>query len=311
MKAVRIDGGVPRLADIPTPTGPGVLVRVASVSICGSDLHMLKQGWVEGKVLGHEFAGVTPDGTAVAVEPFYGCGGCDYCSEGYNALCTSGAQFIGGGVDGGMAEHVLVPESTLVPLPGGLPLPIACLVEPLAVAFHGLNQAGVGSSDRVLVVGAGTIGLAVVAALRSRGQPCDIVARYPGQQRVAEQLGANPRPGDGYDVVIDAVGSSSSVADCIERVRPRGRIGMVGCFWEPAEVPMGFCAKELQITAAFTYKCRRPGRSFEEAIAALARDPGIAASLITHRFPLEAAAEAFHTAGDRASGAIKVCFDVH
>ena len=310
MKAVRIDGGVPRLAELPTPSGEGVLVKVASVSICGSDLHMLKQGWVEGRVLGHEFAGTTPDGTAVAVEPFYGCGGCDYCAEGYNALCVAGAQFIGGGLDGGMAEQVLVAESTLVPLTDGLPLDIASLVEPLAVAFHGINQAKVRDGERVLVVGGGAIGLAVAAALKSRGQSCDIVARYPGQQLVAEQLGANPLPGDGYDVVIDAVGSSSSVADCIERVRPRGRIGMVGCFWEPTEIPMGFCAKELQMIAAFTYKCRRPGRSFEEAITALARDPGIATSLITHRFPLEAAAEAFETAADRASGAIKVCFNV-
>lgn len=309
MKAVRVTDGKPVLVDIDRPNGDGVLVKVASASICGSDIHMIEQGWVEGAVLGHEFAGTTPDGTAVAVEPFFGCGGCSLCDEGYNALCAQ-STFIGGTLAGGMAEYVEVPESTLVPLPTGLDPRIASLVEPLAVGFHGLNQARVATSDKVLVVGAGAIGLAVVAALKSRGIACDIVARYPAQQAVAETLGANPEPGEGYDVAIDAVGNSSSVSDCVERVKPRGRISMVGCFWTPTEVPMSFCTKEQEMIASFTYKCRRPGRTFEEAVSALAANPGIADTLVTHRYPLEAASEAFETASDRASGAIKVVFDV-
>ena len=198
-----------------------------------------------------------------------------------------------------------------MPLPNGLPLGVASLVEPMAVAFHGLNQARVAASDRVLVVGAGAIGLAVAAALKSRGISCDIVARYPAQRAVAAALGANPEPGEGYDVAIDAVGNSSSVADCVQRVKPRGRIGMVGCFWDPTEVPMTFCAKEQEMIASFTYKCRRPGRTFEEAVSALAADPSIADTLVTHRFPLEGADEAFATAADRSSGAIKVVFDIN
>ena len=292
------------------PSGDGVLVKVASVSICGSDLHMIQRGWAEGAVLGHEFAGTTPDGKAVAVEPVFGCGGCSLCDEGYNALCAQ-STFIGSAVAGGMAEYVEVPESTLVPLPNGLPLGVASLVEPMAVAFHGLNQARVAASDRVLVVGAGAIGLAVAAALKSRGISCDIVARYPAQRAVAAALGANPQPGEGYDVAIDAVGNTSSVADCVQRVKPRGRIGMVGCFWDPTEVPMTFCAKEQEMIASFTYKCRRPGRTFEEAVSALAADPSIADTLVTHRFPLEGADEAFATAADRSSGAIKVVFDIN
>ena len=309
MKAVRIEKSKPRLVDLEQPQGGGVLVKVGSVSICGSDLHMIKNGWAEGAVLGHEFAGTTPDGSAVAVEPFFGCGGCSLCDDGFNALCAQ-STIIGGTVAGGMAEYVEVPESTLVPLPGGMPLSIASLVEPMAVAFHGLNQARVAANDRVLVVGAGAIGLAVAAALKSRGIACDIVTRYPAQCTVAEALGANPDPGEGYDVAIDAVGTTASVADCVERVKPRGRISMVGCFWDPTEVPMTFCTKEQELIASFTYKCRRPGRTFEEAVSALAANPSIATALVTHRFPLEAAEEAFATAADRASGAIKVVFDV-
>jgi len=309
LKAVRIEESKPRLVDIEKPEGRGVLVKVVSVSICGSDLHMIQQGMVEGAVLGHELAGTTPDGRAVAVEPFFGCGGCSLCDEGFNALCAK-SRFIGGSRPGGMAEYVRVPESTLVPLPSGMPLDVASLVEPMAVAFHGLNQARVAAHDRVLVVGAGAIGLAVAAALKSRGITCDIVTRYPAQRTVAEALGANPDPDEGYDVAIDAVGNTSSVADCVNRVKPRGRISMVGCFWDPTEVPMTFCTKEQEMIASYTYKCRRPGRTFEEAASALAADRSIADTLITHRYPLEAAEEAFGTAADRASGAIKVVFDV-
>jgi threonine dehydrogenase-like Zn-dependent dehydrogenase len=74
---------------------------------------------------------------------------------------------------------------------------------------------------------------------------------------------------------------------------------------------MSFCAKEQEMIASFTYKCRRPGRTFEEAVSALAADPSIADTLVTHRFPLEGADEAFATAADRSSGAIKVVFDVN
>ena len=88
---------------MPEPSPGHVRIKMMATGICGSDLHMIKQGWVEGTVLGHEFAGTTPDGTAVAVEPFFGCGGCSLCDEGYNALCAH-STFIGGAVAGGMAE---------------------------------------------------------------------------------------------------------------------------------------------------------------------------------------------------------------
>ena len=73
MKAIRISAGKPELIDTAKPAGSDVLVRVASSSICGSDLHLINLGWAEGTIMGHEFAGYTPDGTAVAVEPVVGC----------------------------------------------------------------------------------------------------------------------------------------------------------------------------------------------------------------------------------------------
>lgn len=292
------------------PQGDGVQVKVVSSSICGSDLHLMSKGWVEGQILGHEFAGIAPDGRAVAVEPLYGCGLCDYCDTGRYTHCSEGAHYIGVASAGGMAEYVNVPADNLVPLPTGLPIAHAALVEPLSVAFHGVAQAGVKSGQRIGVLGAGAIGLATAAALNHYQLNYDISARHPHQQRAAELLAGNLGLSDGYDVIIDAVGSSASLEQAIALLKPRGTLCMVGSFWDPVSLPGNFCMKEIHMVAAMTYKCREPDRTFVTAARALAENPAIAEALISHRFPLEAASEAFNTAGDRASGAIKVTFDL-
>lgn len=310
MKAIRIEGGKPQWVDIPVPEGPGVRVDVVSASICGSDLHMMKAGMVEGLVLGHEFAGTTPDGTPVAVEPVVSCGECMACSAGDRPFCENGTSIVGVSLQGGMAESVVVPEATLVKLPSGTDLRSASLVEPLAVAVNGVDRARVAAGERVLIIGAGPIGLAVAAILGARGIAVDISARHPHQQASAERLGASLEISDGYDVVMDAVGTTASIAEAVSRLRPRGRIGLVGTPWEPAAVDMGACMKEVEILTAVMYGGNPPNRAFDEAARVLAEGPEIPGALITHRFPLEAASEAFDAAADRAAGAIKVVFEV-
>lgn len=310
MRAIQVIDGRPQLVHQRLGSAPeeAVVVKVVASSICSSDLHMIARGWAEGQVLGHELAGYTPDGTAVAVEPMSGCGGCRYCREGYLAQCEQGMSLMGISSPGGMAEYVQVPASSLVPLPGGLAVENACLVEPLAVAVHGINRARVTSRDRVLVIGAGAIGLAAAAVLQGRGQGFDMVARHPRQQESAQFFGAGLEVGDGYDVVLDAVGNDSSLNRALQCARPQGRVGVLGSFWEPVRLDIGFCSREVELVPSMTYKCRPPDRSFDEAAKRLADNPAIAARLITHRFPLEGVDEAFATAADRASGAIKVSF---
>ena len=309
MKAIQVIDRKPQLIDMPTPSGEGVKVRVVATSICGSDLHMMEKGWTEGRVPGHEFSGFTPDGTAVTVEPLLGCGNCGFCEQGYTIQCEAGVTFIGIGAAGGMAEFVEAPAANLVPLPTGMDILHGSLVEPLAVALHGLSQARITPKDRVLVIGAGAIGLAVAAALHARGLEFDIQVRPPHQAVAATRLGAGLEVHESYDVVIDAAGTSDSLAQAIEHLRPRSRLAMLGTFWNPVEMPMAFCSKEVEMIGAMTYKCRDPDRTFVEAARLLHENPHIADTLITHRFPLDAAQEAFATAADRASGAIKVCFE--
>ncbi len=306
MRAVRItDDGVGVL-EVEEPTGEGTRLRVVASSICGTDLGFLQMG-LTGFTLGHEFAGVAADGTAYAVEPTLHCGSCEQCRAGATQRCTGpGHANLGIMRDGGLAEAIVVPDSALVPLPTGLDAGDACLVEPAAVAWHGIRRAAIRPGERVVVVGGGSIGLLAVAAARHQGHEVDLEARHPHQLAAAERLGAGRADG-AYDVVIDAAGSESGLARCAELARPEGRIVLLGVYH--GLLPFSGVAglvKELTLVNAMAYGRSGGVREVDEVAAMLAGDPGIAAALITHRFPLADASEAFRVAGDRAAGAIKV-----
>ncbi len=312
MKAVKVVDKKPVLVDVPEPksSGDDVKIKVVSSSICGSDIHMMEMDFFGDHIIGHEFAGITEDGKAVAIEPLGGCGQCGFCDEGHPIHCESGFSLMGVLGNGGMAEYVSVPASTLIALPTGLDVAIASLVEPLAVAVHGVERARVREGDRVLIIGAGPIGLAVGAVLRSRGINYDMAARYDHQKLASEKMGAGLKPNGHYDVVIDAVGSSSSLRESSEWIKPMGRIGLVGIFWGNVELEQLFCGKEPELIPSAGYNCKSPNRSFDEAGSILYQYPDIAQALVTHRFPLDGVKEAFATAADRSAGAIKVVFDI-
>ncbi|MFM7756593.1 MAG: alcohol dehydrogenase catalytic domain-containing protein, partial [Actinomycetota bacterium] len=131
------------------------------------------------------------DGTLVAVRPTGGCGTCPACAGGRGNWCLDAfLRFHGGTLDGGFAEEVLVDADEVYPLAPDLPATSAALVEPIAVAVHGLRRTVVHPGQRIAVVGGGSVGLAAVAAARHLGVEVDIEARYPHQQRAADALGA-------------------------------------------------------------------------------------------------------------------------
>ncbi len=313
VKAIRVTNKTPELVDLPRIDNvppDHVRVDIVSSSICGSDLHLIDLGFAEGRVLGHEFAGRTPDGTAVAVEPMLHCGTCAPCNDGLRGMCSGESALMGVMVDGGMATEIVVPTSALVELPSGIDIANASLVEPLAVATHAVLRSNLKSDERVLVLGAGPIGLATAAVLADREHACDISARHAHQQEAAVRLGASIEVADGYDVVIDAVGSTDSIRQAVRLLRPRGRLVMVASFWEPVSVDMGFLMKEIDLRSSSMYGGIPPQRDFDVAARTLANNPAIVDALITHRFPLDGATEAFETAANRAAGAIKVVFEI-
>jgi threonine dehydrogenase-like Zn-dependent dehydrogenase len=311
MRAVRAHDGAVEVVDAPSPTGDGVRVRIRSAGICGSDLHLIAGPLRVSRILGHELAGTTPDGTPVAIEPLMPCGTCAPCRSGAYNLCALGpAIVIGIGHDGGMAEEIAVPERCLVRLPSGVRVEDACLVEPLAVVLHGLRRAGLRSGERVAVVGGGSLGLCAVAACRAADASVDLVARHDAQREAGDRLGAG-EPADGYDLVIDAAGSASALERAVALCRPGARLLLVASYWDNVLTLPGFplCLKEIDVIPASLYSRSGASRDIDVAAAVLAGQAGLPGAIVTHRFPLEAAPEAFAVAADRASGAIKVVLE--
>jgi threonine dehydrogenase-like Zn-dependent dehydrogenase len=311
MRAVRTCGKTVEVVELPAPAGDGVRVRVTTAGICGSDLHMVETGFAGERVLGHEVAGVTDDGTPVAIEPLSPCGACRPCRRGDYNLCEQGPGIIHGiGRDGGMADELRVPARALVRLPVGVALADASLVEPVAVVVHALRRARLAGGERVAVVGGGAIGLCAVAAACAAGAEVALEARHDAQRAAGERLGARIGAAGGYDVVVDAAGTESSLARAAELARPGGRIALAGTHWTPVQFPgFAICLKEVDVLPASLYARSGAMRDVDAAAALLAGTPELPRAVITHRFPLDAAPEAFATAADRRSGAIKVVLE--
>ena len=307
MRAVRNTEAGIRVVDVAHPDRPGTRVRVRSAGICGSDLEMVRTGLAAG-TLGHEIAGVLDDGTEVAVHPFVPCGTCTQCLHARPQLCREAtATMLGVFTDGGMAEEVVVSESCLVPLPHGIGVADASIVEPLAVALHACNRAGVASGMRVGIVGAGTIGLLCGAVARHLGADVAIAARHDAQRDAAERLGlALDAPRD-RDVVLEAAGTSSGFDAAVRACRRAGTVGLVSTTWEPISISfLNAQMREVTIVPAFVYGEAHGLREFDTAATISAAQPEIAAAVITHRFDLDEAPRAFAVAGGRSHGAIKV-----
>jgi threonine dehydrogenase-like Zn-dependent dehydrogenase len=304
VRAVRNTEDGVRVVDVDEPSGPGVTVEVTSSSICGTDLGLVEAG-LTGFTIGHEFAGLV-DGVPHAVDPSISCGSCDQCRGGHTQRCVGPHTNLGIFVDGGLCDRIIVPESNLVPLPEGLSLEDACLVEPAGVAWHGARRAGIVPGERVVVVGGGSIGLLVVAAVSRLGHDVALVARHPHQIEAGERLGAQ-RPSGSFDVVLEATGTQSGLETSAELARPGGRVVLLGVFAASAPVPGALTlVKELSWIGAMAYGSQSGVRDLDEAAALLAAAPDVRDTIMTHRFSLEESSEAFRVAASRSEGSIKV-----
>jgi threonine dehydrogenase-like Zn-dependent dehydrogenase len=243
VRAVRSDGNGGVAVVDAEPCAPAyatdpVTVRVTSASICGSDLKLLS--WALPVTLGHEVAGRLDDGTHVAVQPNAPCGVCAECRAGRDHLCPeSPGRVLGVANDGGLADEVVVDRADVVPLPDGVGADVGALVEPTAVALHAAHLAGLHGDTppaRVLVIGAGSIGLTLVTVARAHGARVDLVARHPAQREAGERLGAGSASADRYDVVLDCAGSQSSFDASIDQVAPGGTVVVPGTWFDPVAV---------------------------------------------------------------------------
>lgn len=309
---------------------PGeVLLEVASVGICGSDLHYYKDGGIGAALIqspfvpGHEFGGwLTEDlpsrglsrGTLVAVDPNAACGHCAWCHEGYSNLCPNVA-FIGAPpIDGAMTDRIWVPESQLVALPASFTPLDAVMLEPLGVAIHAVDLAKPRLLERVALIGCGPIGLLILQVLKAAGAG-DILAvdPQPHRQALARQLGAAQigagaaditdwTAGEGAPLVIEATNAPEGFRDAVRAARIGGRIVLVG-------IPDGdtyvMPAAEARRRALKIKFARRMGEVYPRAIALVAAGKVDVQSIVSHRVSLEDAPAAFRRHADAADGTIK------
>jgi 2-desacetyl-2-hydroxyethyl bacteriochlorophyllide A dehydrogenase len=298
------------VVDLDEPPGSGELLEMRSTSVCASDLLYIRVG--SRRILGHELAGVRADGTAVAVEAMYGCMECEQCLRGLYNLCPTHSQrALGVTTDGGMAEQFRAPAARLVELPQGLDVRDAPIVEPASVSWHALNLAGTGPGKRVAVVGAGALGLLAVAGARRMGaDDVALEARHPHQWEAGERLGARAGTDGLYDVVVEAAGTRESLARAVDLVAPHGMVVVLGVHLGTVEVNWSpLFHREAHLVPSLGYCRHDGGREMEHAAEMLAADPEIARTIITHRFPIADAAEAFRIAGDKSAGAIRVMIE--
>lgn len=310
MRALRFHAaGDLRVEEVEEPpvTSGTAKVRVGHCGICGSDVEEFRRGPVvlprPGRrhpltgaepplTLGHEIAGELVElgrgaradielGALVAIDPLLSCGECGPCRAGTPHLCRVGGA-VGLAADGGFAEFVVVAADRLHPLAAGMTSAEGALVEPLAVGRHGLARGGFEEGGSVLVVGAGPIGLGVLAAARAMGAGQAVVAvRRPGRRaELARLLGADAVVGEGgatevrealageeFDLVVDAAGGAASLETALRAVRRGGVIVDLALWDGPARVnPNRLLAREVSWVGSMAY-----AGEFPLVIAAMAR----------------------------------------
>lgn len=329
-----------RESEIPSPRAAGeVLVRVRRCGICGTDLHWFRGHTPAPAVCpGHEISGIVAavgpsvsslrEGDRVVVEGTRSCGACRACREGKTQLCRS-LLVLGMNAHGGFADYVLTHERHTYVVPAAVEDDeVAELAEPLAVGVHGLGVADFRPGQRVLVLGAGTIGLlGTIAALEAGASEILVTARRPHQREAAQALGAHRvlAPDDlggaladpseeGFDVVLDTVGDDpgASLADAFGGVRPGGAVVVLGIYAErPPIDALRLMMHEIRLVGSMCYGRLRGRADFEVALDILARrGEGLRKTLVTHRVPLERLGEGLRLADDKASGSIKVSIAV-
>jgi L-iditol 2-dehydrogenase len=326
------------VADVSEPeAGPNdVLVQVRACGICGSDIHGYDGSSgrrIPPLVMGHEAAGEVVGvgdnvtrfhvGDRITLDSTVSCGCCDYCRGGKSNLCDE-RRVLGVSCGtyrqhGAFAERIAVPQHICYPLPASLPFEHAAMIESVAVAVHAANRSRVALGDTAVVVGTGMIGLLVVQAIRLVGCSQVIaVDLVPSRLRMARELGADvglradqcdvPEEvqkltgGQGADIVLEAVGITSTIRTAVECARKGGWLTLIGNISPHVEIPLqSIVTRELSVFGS----CASAGE-YPTSIELLERQLIKVGPLITATAPLEEGAAWFHRLYRGEPGAMKV-----
>lgn len=312
---------------VPEPEEHEVLVRVTAVGTCGSDTHYYEHGRVgdfvvrEPLVLGHEAAGeVVACGSAVSrhgvgdrvsLEPGVPCARCEQCRAGRYNLCPDVRFFATPPIDGAFCEYVALHEDFAHPAPDTATDEAAALVEPLSVGVWACRKARVAPGSRVLVTGAGPIGLVALQCARAFGATEIVVTDIsPKRLELAAELGATgtldvretalSEAGYEADVLLECSGRPSAAAEAIRTVTPAGRVVLVGMGGDEMSLPLAHVqTREIELTGTFRY-----ANTWPTALSLVASGAVDLDRLVTHRFGLDGVADAL-TVSRRDETAVK------
>ena len=330
MRALRWHGrGDVRLEDVPeapAPRGGEVRLAVEWCGICGTDLEEYRDGPVvittephpltghqAPTIIGHEISATVTDvgegvvnltpGQLVAVDGLFFCGECSACRRHEPNLCPRWAS-IGMGYPGGLAESVTVPSYMVIPAPEAVSADRLALSEPFAVAVRAVRRSNAVKGARVAVLGAGTIGLAILQVLQARGiDDVTVVDPVPFRRDTALKLGAAGalRPGEalvdelrdqegtGPDIIFDCTGTTATPGVALNAVRSGGRIVLVGLPPDPAPMDLlQLALREVELVGSLSHIY---DEDFTAAVQLIASGAVDAAALVTHRLPLDRAVE--------------------
>lgn len=295
---------------VPEPGPREVLIKVGAVGTCGSDVHYYEHGRIGDHVvraplvLGHEPSGVVVArgagaraldiGTRVAIEPGVPCSVCPQCKAGRYNLCPEMRFFGTPPIDGAFCEYVVLREDFAHPVPDSISDEAAGLLEPLSVGVWACRKGGVGPGSRVLITGAGPIGLVAAQTARAFGAS-EVVVTDVNEQRLAtaRELGATGTvdvsaqaladSGFEPDVLLECSGAPSAAGQGIRQVGRAGRVVLVGMGGDEIPLPLAHVqGYELELTGTFRY-----ANTWPTAIALAGTGEVLLDRLITHRFGLD------------------------
>lgn len=273
-----------------SPGRDEVLVKIRAVGICGSDVHGylgITGRRIPPMVMGHEFAGVIEGmgesvtslkiGDRVAPYPVIFCGECEFCKQGKTHLCLHKTSLGVLDCNGAMAEYVCVPAKVIFKLADSVSYNVGSMMEPLAVAYRGVNTAGDISGKNVLIVGAGTIGLLVLSIVKMRNPARVFVSDLSDSRlQVAREMGAdtviNPSRDDfndiiktetgsaGIDIALEAVGATPTVQQAMASLKIGGTAVWIGNSAKMITINMQeIVTRELKVFGTFIYTFREFG----------------------------------------------------
>jgi L-iditol 2-dehydrogenase len=331
-----------RVEDLPRPSpGPGeVLLKVASVGVCGSDVHYYVEGRIGHQVvtdpivMGHEFsawvaglgAGVKnlAMGELVAVEPGISCGECESCQQGHPNLCPD-VRFCGTPpIDGVFREYTVMPAENCFVLPEGFGAEEGAVLEPLGIAIHAVDLAHLKPGQTIAILGAGPIGLLTAAVARAAGAS-EIYMTEPLAYRrqfglnYAADVMLNPDETDvvaeitrltggrGVDVAFEAAGAPETPNQAASLARPGGKLVVAGI---PADDTMTLTASTARRKGLTIKLVRRMKHTYPRSIRLVQKDMVDVKSLVTHVFPLERITQAFEMVVAYDDGVIKAAIQV-